>query len=205
LSEQIAGLASARPAAEGAEPGLVAGGDVEAAVRQAERRINAHVDDAVLALAQTLLGKGNDLEGVVAPVDVAVTVAEPVVEQPEQFAEADDDDDEYDEDEDEAGYVPALDDVEDVAPIDFSSAEHTDEAATPVLAWTPAESAQPDQPSGDAYSYSPAAPYAAATPSEETPFDQDGPWHTPRQDGGGYGSQDDPTVVPERRRRWFSW
>jgi hypothetical protein len=57
LRDQITALAKARPASAAASSKAAASGDVDAAVAAAESRIKDHVDDAIVALAQTLLGK----------------------------------------------------------------------------------------------------------------------------------------------------
>jgi hypothetical protein len=199
LSEHTAALASA-PAAVAAP--AVAGGDVDAAIASAERRIKDHVDEAVLALAQTLLGKArSDAVGAVAPVDTPASAEEPAAAEPAYDdddadtaalplrapaeAEADDEyddedaDDEYgDEDEAEDYGDEAEDDGDDAAEVDFSAAGEADEPAAPaIVAWNPASS-PPDEP-----------------------FDQTQAWQA---QPAAYDA-DDPNVVPERRKRWFSW
>jgi hypothetical protein len=71
LKDEIAKLAVAKPVGKGSGSArAVASADVDAAVAAAESRIKDHVDDAIVALAQTLLGKARaDAVGAVAPVD----------------------------------------------------------------------------------------------------------------------------------------
>jgi hypothetical protein len=191
LRAQLAELINARPAVAATEPGTVPTGDIEAAVRSAEQRINAHIDDAVLALATTLLGKqGNEVAGAIAPLDAPAYVPPPTIAEPAVAVidEADADDDEFDDDDDfveEVGYaVDANDESDYIAPIDFSRAADGDQIEPPIVAWNP----------------------TAVAPAPD-PFDQDGPWAAQRPDSGypTQAPQDDPTVVPEKRRRWFSW
>lgn len=229
LKEHIAGLVAARPAADGAP---LPSGDVDAAVAAAERRIKDHVDDAVLALAQTLLGKQReDAVGAVAPVDTPVAARRPApasrpVVMPSAdpagaadpadtadtaayslprsgVAEHDDgaEDDGYDEYEDDEyeDDDEADDEADDGAPVDFSAAPVGDEPAVPVVAWSPAPSPPPVAPT------TPDTAFHRGKPPAGEPFDQDADWNAQPAGYGTAGTGDDSTVVPERRRRWFSW
>lgn len=221
LRDEIAALIKAQPApapAAGSAPAVAATGDVDAAIASAEERIKEHIDDAVLALAQTLLGRSRiDAPGGVAPVDSPVdeVAVAPVAAARDEddhdteayevahHGEADDSDvedeyedeeegDEYDEDEE---YDDEEEDefVDDVAPIDFSAAQLADEPLSPIVAWTPASSPPVEAPSADSHFYG-----SAPQPSQD-PYDQEAAWLRDPQ-----GGQEDPTVVPGKRKRWFS-
>jgi hypothetical protein len=205
LREQIAGLAVARPAAEGGESAVVLSEDIDAAVRRAEYRINAHVDDAVLALAQTLLGKQRgDVVGSVAPVDAAPVVAPRSTKPVDEDAADDEYDDEVEDVDDvdleDVDVAAEADDRDDVAQIDFSAADMAEEPPAGVVAWTPAPPRPAELQPTDSYVARPAA-------ETEAPFDQDASWGKRSQDSGYVrpGTPEGQTVVPERRRRWFSW
>ncbi|HEX3708090.1 MAG TPA: hypothetical protein VHV76_15800 [Mycobacteriales bacterium] len=199
LREQIASLP--RPAAgDGTAPAAGLGGDVEAALADAERRINEHIDDAVLALAQTLLGKsrkqvtlpdGDDVE----PVATGWPAEEPAAAAGAGggFAEPTYDDSAFG-----GTAVPALDYADegsDVAQIDFSKAQLEDDGADTVSWSAPA----PTYEQADAQAEQDAA-YLAQTGGSDL-FDQEAAaWGA-----ASARTPDQPTVVPERRRRWFSW
>jgi hypothetical protein len=193
LSAQIAAVAAAPRTSEGGG-GAAASGDVDAAVARAEERIKAHVDDAVMALAQTLLGRAGAVALLDEPAPAVVSAA---------AADEDEEDEAYDDEYDESDVD---DDDADVAQIDFSKAEVDDEDDT--VSWErPArdDDAPPwDSPRGqDQASAQAAAPDSPPpVPGVDAPFDQDAIWAAPQP-----LVPPDPvsTVVPERRRRWFSW
>jgi hypothetical protein len=205
LSDQLTAIASA-PRAEAAPGGAVA--DVDGAIGAAEQRIMAHVDDAIFALAQTLLGRA----GAVAPVDTPAPVKDkPAVAPPAPVAvAAEHDEDDYDDEADEDDY----DDHADVAQIDFSQVdldEHDDdeddeddeeadderepEATGPSPRWAPRD---PD--AGSPFAGGPQS--SPPVPGVDSPFDQEAAWGPPPLPVPPEGPS---TVVPERRRRWFSW
>ncbi|HWC33751.1 MAG TPA: hypothetical protein VG650_02875 [Mycobacteriales bacterium] len=199
LSGQLAALAAA-PAAESG--GAAAATDVDAAISGLESRIMAHVDDAVFALAQTLLGRA----GAVALVDVpALSQPAGAPAAPAQQPAAGDEDYETDVDE---GY---LEDAPDVAPIDFSQADLDDEDADTVSWARPVDDAagsdDTDVAADDAQRRARWAPAVAGNPSGaapvagiDAPLDQEAVWGAAPLPGEAPA-----TVVPERRRRWFSW
>jgi hypothetical protein len=193
LKDEIAKLA-AKPAGKGSGSArAVASADVDAAVAAAESRIKDHVDDAIVALAQTLLGKARaDAVGAVAPVDEPAAAparavkAQPAPAETSPFAAPTEyADDGYDDD--QGGDA---DDAEGAA-IDLSAPALADQAASPIVAWSP----QPVAPTND-------APFVGrAAPQSVDPFDQDADWDA---HGGPHGA-DDTDAAPEGRRRWFSW
>ena len=202
LKDQIAALATSAATA-GATPAV--GGDVDVALQGLEQRLMDHIDDAVLALAQTLLGKGQRVAAVDIPMDVEPTAL---------GWPAEDDDDAglevgagFDAEAglDSAGYDTAAyetsafapggyaDDAPDVAQIDFSAAELADEGAgdgwsAPVPSY---DAAADDQAARD-------AAYLSQPGGEDMPYDQDAQWGAVSPGGDAHGD-----VVPERRRRWF--
>ncbi|HVT64675.1 MAG TPA: hypothetical protein VHD81_05955 [Mycobacteriales bacterium] len=209
LSDQLTQLAAAAPA-PGA-PAVTGDSNVDAAILAAEQRLMAHVDDAIFALAQTLLGRGHAAAALVdvpaPPQESPEPAPSPAAVPTPLAAAAADAADEYDEtDVDEAyddeGYDD--DDEADAAEIDFSRAEIDDEDEDTVSWERPAHNevpapqpgwGRPPQPSHAGGSQPPA-------PGTDAPFDQDAGWGTPPLSGPTEGQS---TVVPERRRRWFSW
>jgi hypothetical protein len=214
LSEQLTVIASA-PRAETASAGAGADVDVDGAIGAAEQRIMAHVDDAIVALAQTLLGRA----GTVAPVDTPAPAEEapakavPAVAPPAPVSVAvrhdeDDYDDEPD-DEDDLDEDHLDEDHADVAQIDFSQVDLDDEddededdeaedereprSASPSPRWAPKDP-DPGSPFGPQSS--------PPVPGVDSPFDQEAVWGPPPLPVPPEGPS---TVVPERRRRWFSW
>ncbi|HVV74945.1 MAG TPA: hypothetical protein VHC43_02840 [Mycobacteriales bacterium] len=216
LSDQLAALAAAPPA--GGEASPAPSGDLDAAINALEQRITTHVDDAVFALAQTLLGRA----GAVALVDAP---APPQPEPPAPIAaahhdegdsrhgddaRADEVDDRYGDDGDDEGAA-------DVAQIDFSraglddddDAGDDDDADTTSIERPAVDDAEqraarwvPEPPYGGHPADEGGAPGPAPVSGVEVPFDQEAVWGTPPMPA----SPDAPaTVVPERRRRWFSW
>ncbi|HVW81801.1 MAG TPA: hypothetical protein VHB69_12765 [Mycobacteriales bacterium] len=216
LREQVSTLAAAPPAAASAP---APSGDVDAAVAAAEARIKDHIDDAIIALAQTMLGKArNEAVAAVPPVDEPAPPAaepepDPLPPQPLVASESHDDDidsadSEYDGGVDEAdeGADPEAvdtfaddseDPYEDEAAIDFSApALAEDEGAPPpIVAWNP-QAPAPSLPASDESHFFGRRP----TPANE-PFDQDAQWDAYKgpEDGG------DKPPAPTGRRRWFSW
>jgi hypothetical protein len=199
LREQIAALAGSGGVAVGA--GSADGGpstialaqDIDVALRRIESRINDHIDDAVLALAQTLLGKPRS-----GAEDDELADVEPVATGwPEHGGAAADDSD--------LGYVEPVygasdysadDDFEaapDAAGTAFSAVQFADDDPEPA-AWSapaPAYADPDDQAARD-------AAYLAQTGAADL-YDQDAAaW------GGTQRTTEHPSVVPERRRRWFS-
>ncbi|HVT20814.1 MAG TPA: hypothetical protein VHE57_05445 [Mycobacteriales bacterium] len=192
LSDQLSAIASA-PRSEAPGTGDQ---DVDAAIAASERRVMAHVDDAVFALAQTLLGRA----GASAAVDTPAPAAEPSYPAAPAVG--------HDEQEDAGDLDEGYDDGSDVAQIDFSQAEIDDEDDTtswqrpednddddevPASHWSRA--ADDDEPAED-----PDRP--ASVPGVDAPFDRESAWGPPPLPVPQEGPS---TVVPERRRRWFSW
>jgi hypothetical protein len=197
LKDQITALGKAKPAAAAASSGGVASGDVDAAVAAAEGRIKEHVDDAIIALAQTLLGKARvDGVGSVAPVDEPVASRAPVVKERASTPAPSDDaaPAEYAED----GYDDEADDVDDDDETDTDTDDApalNDPASPPIVAWSP-QPVEAPQASEDSQFF------RRATPPVAQPFDQDAEWDA---HGGPEDAPDDGTDAPEGRRRWFSW
>jgi hypothetical protein len=195
LRDQITALAKARPAAAAASSKAAASGDVDAAVAAAESRIKEHVDDAIVALAQTLLGKARaDGVGAVAPVDEPA--AAPVVRErvratvPSSYAAG------SSEDAEEAEAAEEDDrEVDAEAAGDVTDVPQDDAAPPPIVAWSP-QATQPGEAPEDQR-------FLGRTPAPlGEPFDQDAEWYA--HGGPGDGSEDG-TDAPEGRRRWFSW
>jgi hypothetical protein len=191
LKDQITELAKAKPAASAGKSGATAGGDVDAAVAAAESRIKEHVDDAIVALAQTLLGKARaDGVGAVAPVDEPVASRAPVVKErastppPSTYAAASDDA--------EDGHEDEADDFDEEAEDEAGPPSRSDQAGTPIVAWSP----QPVEAPDDSHFFR-----RAGAPVGE-PFDQNAEWDA---HGGPEDEPEDETGGPEGRRRWFSW
>ncbi|MGN6475272.1 MAG: hypothetical protein ACTHK4_16705 [Mycobacteriales bacterium] len=198
LSEQVAGVAAA-PRTDATATGAAPTGDIDGAVAEAERRIKAHVDDAIMALAQTLLGRA----GVGALVDAPAPPQPPAPSPAAADVDAadDTDEDEYDDYDDE--------DAE-VAQIDFSQVDLDDDDVDTVSWERPVSDDEDDDEPGwaapqgydDAPSLAGVSGGSAGASNAEAPFDQDAPWGAPQP-----LVPPDPvsTVVPERKRRWFSW
>jgi hypothetical protein len=209
LSEQLSALAAA-PRGDGAPSGDP--GDVDAAISAAEQRLMAHVDDAVFALAQTLLGRGGAASALVdvpAPPREAPTAASTPLVAAAASDDADDAED-YDETDVDDGYDDEgedYDDEADVAEIDFSRAEIDDEDDDTTSWQRPAsndeeETPEPGwgQPSRPTFAGGPQG--SPPVPGVDAPFDQEAAWGPPPMPVPPEGPS---TVVPERRRRWFSW
>ncbi|HEX5396444.1 MAG TPA: hypothetical protein VFX74_05050 [Candidatus Limnocylindria bacterium] len=204
LSEQLTALAAV-PGVDRAASGD--GGDVDAAISAAERRLMAHVDDAIFALAQTLLGRGGAASALV---DLPAPAAEAPVPAatPRVAAAASDDDDDHDETDVDDGYEDEdYDDEVDVAEIDFSRAEIDDEDDDTTSWQRPAnndedEAPEPGwgQPNRPTFAGGPQG--SPPVPGVDAPFDQEAVWGPPPLPVPPEGPS---TVVPERRRRWFSW
>jgi hypothetical protein len=205
LSDKIAALADA-PRGEGT---VVADGSVDAAIAAAEQRLMAHVDDAVFALAQTLLGRGGattalvDVPAPPAPAATPTPAVAPVV--------AVDGEDEYDD--------YADDEAADAAEIDFSQAELDDEDDDTTSWQRPAADEagdDGDDDDGDEEDDGPGPDHwesggqtggrglhgSGPVPGVSAPYDQEAAWGPPPRPVPPEGQS---TVVPERRRRWFSW
>jgi hypothetical protein len=220
LTEHVAAIAAA-PRAEG---GPAVGGeqDVDAAITAAERRLMAHVDDAIFALAQTLLGRGG---AATAAVDVpAPAAAEPVAPATPSVAAptpapsvapasapavaaGDVDEDEYDETD-----VDEYDDESaDVAQVDFSQVDLDDEDDDDTTSWQRPDDDDDEDEDEDGRSphwgqagqprFAGGQQGSAPVPGVDAPFDQEA-WGPPPLPVPPEGPS---TVVPERRRRWFSW
>jgi hypothetical protein len=213
LSEQLTALASA-PRPDGA-PAVVGDGNVDAAITAAEQRLMAHVDDAVFALAQTLLGRGGAATALVdvpaPPQGAPAPVAAPAPSlAPAVAAAADEDDEDYDDDdEDDEDYDD--DEESDAAEIDFSQAELDDEDDDTTSWQRPAaDEADEDEAEAEARNQWGPGPQtfaggprgSAPVPGVDAPFDQEAAWGPPPLPVPPEGPS---TVVPERRRRWFSW
>jgi hypothetical protein len=220
VSQQVAALA----AAPRGEPDPASGVDVDAAIAQVEQRIKAHVDDAVLALAQTLLGRGG-----------GALVDEPAPPQPAAApagatavgaGRGGDEPRDSDSDSDSGG--DEVDSDDEAAPIDFSKAPVDDEDDVDTTSWRRpeadddgaedradngaddrADNGADDRAAswGRRRGYDDSPEYVAGAPdspagSADAPFDQEAGWGAPT-----VSSQSDSpsTVVPQRRRRWFSW
>jgi hypothetical protein len=190
LQAQIAELAAASNASTGEAGGPAFGGDVDAALRSVEQRITEHVDDAILALAQTLLGRGQRVSAAVdlpLGAELVATGWPPAEEDEFDDEEASDFDDDAD-----AEYAEEEAEEVEVAQIDFSAPELAEEAAA-ASDWTapvPSYAEDPDQGARD-------AAYLAQT-GDDAPFDQDAQWAAQPHGGDVH-----PDVVPARRRRWF--
>jgi hypothetical protein len=200
LREQIAALAASGPAmgsgsGESGISNVALTQDIDVALRRAEARINEHVDDAVLALAQTLLGK---VRGVVSDRDTAPP-EQPATGWPEPASEAD------------TAYVEpvygsgdysdgGVEQASDVAQADFSAADFADEGPEPVSWSAPAPSYadEGDGDSGDQAAHD--AAYLAQTGGVDSPFDQEAAAWAAMPPRPAEGS----TAAPDRRRRWFS-
>ncbi|HEX3898513.1 MAG TPA: hypothetical protein VHW74_05025 [Mycobacteriales bacterium] len=199
LKDQITELAKAKSAAAPAgKSGAVARGDIDAAVAAAETRIKDHVDDAIIALAQTLLGKARaDGTGAVAPVDEPAASRAPVVKeraaapQPTPSADAAPSGDAED------GYDDEDDDFEDEAEVEHHDPvpSPADPASPPIVAWSPPPTPPAEVTEDSGF-------YRRQSPPVAEPFDQDADWDAR---GRPDEASDDGTVVPEGRRRWFSW
>ena len=205
LSDHLTAIA-ATPRAEGA-PALAGDQDVDAAIGAAERRLMAHVDDAVFALAQTLLGRGGAVAALVdvpappaaaappaatAPPAASTPAVAPLAAADEDDYDETDVDDDYDDDDDDEGYD---DDAPEAAQIDFSRATLDDDDADTTSWERPAGGGTgPTFPGGRQGS--------PPVPGVDAPFDQDSAWGAPPLPIPPEGPS---TVVPERRRRWFSW
>jgi hypothetical protein len=190
LREEIGAREAARADAVAASGGgddvvLALNEDLDAALRRAERRISAHIDDAVLALAQTLFGRSATAvpDALTGPIEserydpVAAAVAAGAAADDEDAADGSYPQDEtgYAEDdsgEDDEGEYDAADGGE-FTPVDFSRAEVAGEGDE---RWA-----------------------AEVAPSNDVPFDQEAIWNS-----GPATPSTPPTVVPERRKRWFS-
>jgi hypothetical protein len=193
LQEQIAGLAAVSNTSAGGGGGPVFGGDADAALRSVEQRITEHVDDAILALAQTLLGRGQRVSAAVdIPLDAElVATGWPSVDEDEYDDEEVAADEDADGDDSDSAEEDEPEEVE-VAQIDFSAPELAEEAAA-AAGWTapvPSYAEDPDQAERD-------AAYLAQT-GGDAPFDQDAQWAAQPPGGDVH-----PDVVPARRRRWF--
>jgi hypothetical protein len=224
LTDQVAAIAAA-PREEG---GAASRGnqDVDAAVTAAEQRIMAHVDDAVFALAQTLLGRGGAATALVdvpapAPPDPTpappVAPAAPPAQADEDLAtedgydETDVDAEEVDEGDVEEEYVDDEYDDEsaEVAQVDFSQAELDDEDADTTSWQRPddsdvqeGEGRRPHWGRGDPPAFTGGGQGASRSPGGDAPADEERGWGSPPLPSPPEGGS---TVVPERRRRWFSW
>ncbi|HVS68535.1 MAG TPA: hypothetical protein VHE56_08295 [Mycobacteriales bacterium] len=208
LSDRVAALASA-PQPDGA-PAVAGGQDLDAAIGAAEQRIMAHVDDAVFALAQTLLGRAGAVALVDAPAPSPAAEPAPPSVAPVAASQVDDEDEGYDESDVDEGYEE-YDEDDDAhgAPIDFSQVEIDDEDDT--ASWERPAVDEDEQRAArwaqHASSDSPAvagrAPGSAPVPGVDAPFDQEAVWGAPPP--MPVPPEGPSNVVPERRKRWFSW
>jgi hypothetical protein len=203
LRDQIASLVgSAAPrtvSLDGSDASIALTQDIDVALRRTETRITAHVDDAVLALAQTLLGQNHSAPAVPSyDEDVEagpISVGWPAhADQDTAYADQDtayaDRDTAYaDQGHDAGGY----DESPEVAQIDFSAVQFADEAPEPVSWSAPAPAYGSGEPS----------PFAAqAQAAIDQPFDQESEAAWAAQAARPVDGPQ--TVVPDRRRRWFS-
>jgi hypothetical protein len=197
LRDQIVAMAgSASPSGDGGPSNLALSQDIDVALRQAEARINDHIDDAVLALAETLLGNPRDR---VAEDDSAAT-GWPEFDVVDGAGDAD------------AGYTEsafgtagtadAVDEEAEGAQVDFSAVPLADELPEPT-SWSAPAPAYAEENTGYAEQNTAfvdgGAAYVEPVAAGDL-FDQESAaWGAPPT----FSSDHDPNE-PDRRRRWFS-